>query len=197
MNYFAIFDQTTGQCLQTLSANDLESASTAVGLNQVVVEVESNFSSADAYLLGETIGHQPPKPSPIHVFNWATKTWEDPRTLADFKATKNLYINESRLKANYTTFQYSGKSIAADQLSRGDIDGVNGEVSLTGAMPANWQGAWKAIDNTYVIIPDVATWTKFYKAMVGQGSINFAHAQGLKAQLAAATTIEEVEAIVW
>jgi hypothetical protein len=198
MKSYAIYDTAAGQCIQTCTAPDIENARTVCSVGQDVAEVSVDFNQATTYFdeSGEAYPI-PESPGPAFVFNWTTKQWEDPRTLADFKAAKNLYINEARLKANYTSFQYSGKSIAADQLSRGDIDGVNGEVSLTNEMPANWQGAWKAIDNTYVGIPDVATWTLFYKAMVGQGSINFAHAQGLKAQLAAATTIEEVEAIVW
>ena len=35
------------------------------------------------------------------------------------------------------------------------------------------------------------------RAMVAQGAANFMHAQQLKTQLAAATTAEEVAAIVW
>jgi hypothetical protein len=139
----------------------------------------------------------PPKPAEFYVWGLEAEAWRDPRTLEDTKIAKNSYINSSRLAANATYFKFAGKSIAVDQLSRGDIDAVNGIVSLTNEMPADWQGAWKAIDNTYVSLPDKASWVMFYKAMVGQGSINFAHSQVLKARLAAATTIEQVEAIVW
>lgn len=130
---------------------------------------------------------------------WSNVTfeWIDPRSLLDFKAIKNSYINNSRLIANQGYFTFTGKQIAVDSLSRSDIDATNGVVTLTNEMPDGWLGAWKAADNSYVIILDVATWTLFYKAMVGQGSINFAHAQNLKAQLAKATTIAEVEAIKW
>lgn len=136
----------------------------------------------------------PPRPSQHHVFNYATKQWEDPRTLADHKAVKNDAINEGRSRANQTSFTYEGKQIAVDQLSRGDIDGAHGDW-LIGNVPADWPGGWKTMDNTYVAIPDQATWFLFYKAMTAQGTANFVHAQTLKAQLAAATTPEEVEAV--
>jgi hypothetical protein len=139
----------------------------------------------------------PEKTNTYHIWDLATKTWKDPRTLDEIKIAKNSYLNEARLAANQTSFLFSGKSIAVDQLSRGDIDAVNGVVTLTNEMPAGWQGAWKAIDNTYVSLPDKAAWIMFYKAMVGQGSANFAHSQALKARVAAATTIAQVEAIVW
>lgn len=120
-----------------------------------------------------------------------------PPSLADLKVARNAYINAERAKANASTFPHAGKVFACDQLSRGDIDGVNGEVALTGALPTAFPGAWKAVDNSYLPIPDVAAWTLFYQAMVAQGAANFMHAQQLKAALAAATSPEEVAAIVW
>ncbi|OQA29927.1 MAG: hypothetical protein BWY57_03144 [Betaproteobacteria bacterium ADurb.Bin341] len=118
-------------------------------------------------------------------------------TLDELKASKNAEINSARAAANTSTFDHGGKTFSCDQLSRGDIDGVNGEVALTGALPQGFSGAWKAVDNTFLPIADVAAWTAFYRAMVAQGAANFMHAQQLKTQLAAATTAEEVDAIAW
>lgn len=118
-------------------------------------------------------------------------------TLEELKAAKNKYINDERAKANLGTFPYKGKQFACDALSRSDIDGVNGYVTLTGELPPTFPNGWKAVDNTYVLITSVADWTSFYAAMVAQGAANFAKAQQLKADLAAANTPEEVAAIVW
>lgn len=114
------------------------------------------------------------------------------------KVRKDQEINTSRLKANQGTFVYAGHEIQCDKLSRGDIDGVCDEVALTGSLPAAFPGAWKTKVNTvWVPIPDVATWTLFVQAMVAQGSANFAHSQALKTLVAAATTVEEVDAVQW
>lgn len=113
------------------------------------------------------------------------------------KAAKNAEINAARAAANAGTFAHGGKTFACDALSRGDIDGVNGYVALFGALPPEFPGAWKAADNSYLPIADVPAWKAFYAAMVAQGAANFAHAQALKAQLAAATTPEAVAAIAW
>lgn len=118
-------------------------------------------------------------------------------TLDDLKARKNAEINAARAAANTSTFAHGGKTFSCDQLSRSDIDGVNGYVALYGALPPGFPGAWKAVDNTYLPIADVEAWKVFYTAMVAQGATNFAHAQELKTQLAAATTPEAVAAIVW
>lgn len=117
--------------------------------------------------------------------------------LPTLKAAKNEAINAARLAANHGTFPHAGKLIASDPLSRSDIDGINGYVSLFRTLPRDWPGGWKATDNTYVPIADVAAWKAFYTSMVAHGNANFAHAQTLKAQLAAATTAAEVEAIQW
>lgn len=119
----------------------------------------------------------------------------DGRTLEDLKAAKNAAINAARLRANQSHFTFAGKQIATDPLSRSDIDGAHGIIVATGALPPGWPGGWKAMDNTICQIPDVPTWLAFYGAMVAQCTANFAHAQALKAQLAAATTPAEVEAV--
>lgn len=142
----------------------------------------------------------PSRPSEHHTFNYAIKQWEDPRTLEDLKAAKNAAIDLARERADSTTFMFQGLSIAVDPLSKGDIMGAHGEW-LTGQAPEGWPGGWKSKDkgpngeSLYVPIPDQATWLAFYRAMVAQGTANFAHAQALKAQLAAATTAEEVAAV--
>jgi hypothetical protein len=117
--------------------------------------------------------------------------------LPALKSAKNAEINAARLRANFGSFTYSGKTFATDQLSRSDIDGINGYVALYGALPAGWPGAWKAIDNSFLPIPDVAAWKAFYSAMVAAGNANFAKAQTLKAALQAASTPEAVAAVVW
>jgi len=118
-----------------------------------------------------------------------------PKTTEQAKYEKNAAINAARMAANQSHFTFQGKQIAADQLSRSDIDAMHGAVLMLGGLPAGFPGAWKTKDNSYVPIPDVATWGAFYGAMVAQGSANFANSQALKAQIAAATTPEEVEAV--
>lgn len=114
------------------------------------------------------------------------------------RAIKTAEINAARSTANTGTFSHGGKAIAVDQLSRSDIDGVNGYVALYGgALPPGFPGAWKAVDNTYLPIADVDAWKAFYTSMIAAGGANFAHAQELKAQLAAATTPEQIAAIQW
>ncbi|HSV81498.1 MAG TPA: DUF4376 domain-containing protein [Ramlibacter sp.] len=117
--------------------------------------------------------------------------------LVQAKASKRQEINDARLRANRTSFAFAGKEIAVDDVSRSDIDGVSDQVLLTGQFPVGFPGAWKAMDNSYVAIPDVDTWRTFVTAMTTQGAVNFGRAQQRKAEIDAATTIAQVEAVAW
>lgn len=156
--------------------------------------VEGRYGD-DYYIENFTPIAKPPKPSEHHVFDYTTKQWVDPRTLEDLKSAKNAAINAARLRANHGTFTFAGKEIAVDPLSRSDIDGAHGIILALQTMPPGWPGGWKATDNSIVPIPNLQTWLAFYAAMVAQGTANFNRAQALKAQLAAATTKAEVEAV--
>jgi hypothetical protein len=142
-------------------------------------------------------GWTPPAPGMRPRLVDGAVVWQDPRSLAELKAAKNAEINAARLGANHSGFEYLGKRIATDPLSRGDLDAVAAIVARTGALPAGWPGAWKATDNSFVPIVTVAAWDAFYGAMYAAGLQNFATAQGLKAQLADAATPAEIDSITW
>jgi hypothetical protein len=117
--------------------------------------------------------------------------------LAALKASKNDEINAWRAVANLSTFPHAGKQIACDALSRSDIDGVANNIALFGGFPQGFPMAWKATDNTFIELADVDAFREMYGSMTAQGTANFNHAQDLKAQLAAASTPEEIAAIEW
>ena len=117
--------------------------------------------------------------------------------IAALKLAKNDELNAAWQAANTSTFTHAGKIFGCDALSRGNIDGANGIVSLLNALPPGWPGVWKAEDNTYLPITTVGEWSAFYGAMFAAGGANFAHAQQLKQQLEAAATAAEIEAVKW
>ena len=147
--------------------------------------------------LAATVFGWPTGAGALHCSEVGELYWVDQRSVTEAKASKRAQINAWRLEANRTTFPFDGKQIACDELSRGDIDFIQGYVSRNAALPAGFPGAWKAVDNTYILVPDVATWDSIFNAMGAQGTSNFMYAQSLKAQLEAAQTLEEIDAIVW
>lgn len=176
----------------------------------IYIEIDSNnkviqFLDSESIPEGTNIFIEVPEVLP---WNPPTKTsdlywvdnqavWIETASLAELKVRKNEEINAARLAVNRSTFTYQGKLIACDELSRSDIDAINGIVAVTQSLPPNWVGGWKAVDNTYVVISTVLQWINFYGAMVAQGSSNFAHAQQLKATLLAAQDAAAVAQIKW
>jgi hypothetical protein len=189
MDKFTAYASSTGEIL--FSGEASEPGLLANSSQDILV----GESYSGGWIDGDVFFAIPVQPSPNHTFNYTTKLWEDPRTLADVKTAKNSAINRARATANSSTFTFQSKQIAVDQLSRSDIDATHGAILMLQALPPGWPGAWKAVDNTFIAIPDVATWGQFYGAMVATGTANFNHSQVLKAQLAAASTVGEVEAV--
>ena len=143
----------------------------------IVIPTSTNSASRLYYIDGEFI-------------------YTDDRSINDAKIHKNNYINESKILANQS-FTYSGKQIQADESSWKEIVGTHGWITATQSMPPGFPMQWKALDNTYVPITTVAEWLQFYGAALQRGVINFQRAQELKQQLAAATTLEEIDNISW
>jgi hypothetical protein len=122
------------------------------------------------------------------------------------KARKNSEITAARLKADADHFIYSytdsdGNAISKD-IRTGNKDMIdllttNSYITLFGDFDEDWPGGWKAIDNTYVQIATLDQWKDFFKCMYKTGIANFKKSQLLKAQIEAATTVEEVAAINW
>lgn len=191
---YTIYAPSTGQIQRVVSCDPSQ---IDAQLGGSLVAIEGDFADDLFYIADGVPVSMPTSPSSVHTFNWQTKQWEDLRTLQDLKLARRTYVNTERLKANQTSFTHLGKAIEADQLSRGDIDAINGEVNNTGDFPADWPGAWKCLDNTWIPIVTVAEWRALYTSMVNQGTVNFAKAQALKAQIEAATTAQEVAAIAW
>lgn len=115
----------------------------------------------------------------------------------ELKAAKNAEINHWRDVANATTFPHKGKHVAIDSLSTKDIVITTGYIALFGTFPPDWPGGWKYTDNTYEPMPTVEEFKAMFHSLASKGSGNFSHAQALKAQVAAATTEDELRAIAW
>lgn len=113
------------------------------------------------------------------------------------RQTKNQDIDRWRAEANASTFPHAGKQIACDALSRSDLDGVAHHIALFGDFPDGFPGAWKASDKTMLPLADVNAFRAMYASMTAQGAWNFNHSQELKAQLAVASSLEEIAAIRW
>jgi len=113
------------------------------------------------------------------------------------RARKVADINQARVSADGGYFEFGGKQIDTDLDSMRQINAVTNHVALMGDFPPGFPGAWKAVDNSYLPIPDVATWKEFISTMASKGVANFLRQQSLKADIAAASTMSAIDSIAW
>lgn len=179
----------------------------------------SSFASEAAYLAGggmlwntplEILLEAIPGDIVNGIENWLTTDTSSPLyggvieadkrdSLDACKQRQRARINAWWLAANNSYFEFKGERISYEEDDRVDIQGIYNTIMLTGAMPVDpdWPGAWKTMNDTWVPIPDMATWIEFNVAISNRGTAHFKHAQMLKRELDAAETLEQVAAVIW
>lgn len=135
----------------------------------------------------------PPQPSAFHVFNWATKQWEDPRTLQDLKDERWKVIKAARVSTEVGTFVWQGHTVDADKER---INGAATGVLIAKGLGQNYSDVWTLADNTTIPVTgdDILS---MGVSLIQHVSACHAHARALRQQLEDATTPEAVAAVVW
>jgi hypothetical protein len=133
-----------------------------------------------------------PQPTPHHIFNYTTKQWDDPRTLADLKAAQWELIKQARSNAEYAGFTWDGSVFDSDAISQNRITGAVTLAQLSPGFTIDWT------------LADNSTRTLNQADMIATGvalgvhvQTQFAKAQGLRLQIDAASTPGQVAAVVW
>jgi len=149
-----------------------------------------NFSTG--YFKNDVHHELPPQPTPNHIFNWQTKQWEDPRTLADFKEAQWSTIKQARSAAEYAGFTWDGSTFDSDAISQNRITGAVTLAQMSPTFVINW------------ILADNTTRTLNQADMIAVGvalgqhvQTQFTKAQALRLQIETASTPEQVAAVVW
>ena len=144
------------------------------------------------YHANSALHPMPMRPAPHCIFDFATKQWQDPRTLADLKAQQWALIKQARTQAEYAGFTWDGTTFDSDAISQQRISGA---VTLAQMSP-DFVIDWTLADNS------VRTLIRAEMVAVGIAlgmhvQAQFARAQGLRLQIEAASTPEQVAAVVW
>jgi len=160
------------------------------------VEVDGHHMAKNVYVFNGALVDMPPQPSHHHVFNYTTKQWEDPRTLQDFKDQQWSAIKQARSSAIDAPLVTPYGTFDSDAAGRTSItDAVLLANNLTAmSMPVAIE--FTLSDNTSVTLN--AEQMVHVGMLLGQ-KVQTAHprSQTMRAQIETATTVAEVEAVVW
>lgn len=194
---YALYEALTGRIVQVMFGPQEDCSSVAVSRNLLCLSVGPEVNDATHRVVDGVAELFPTKPGPWYAWNWETLEWVNGYSVDLARTKKNAQINLWRQEAN-EKFLHESKWFSADPLSWKDVTGIQGYVAEYADLPVWFPGFWKAVDNTYLDIEDVAAWQAFYAAALLRGATNFAHSEELKAYVGdSSRTTAEIDAVVW
>jgi hypothetical protein len=144
------------------------------------------------YHANSALHPMPMRPAPHCIFDFATKQWQDPRTLADLKAQQWALIKQARTQAEYSGFTWDGSTFDSDAISQNRITGA---VALA-QMSSTFSIGWVLADNTVRTL-NQSDMLAVGAALGAHVAAVFAKGVLLREQIESATTVQQIEAVVW
>lgn len=132
-------------------------------------------------------------PHPWMVWSDADIAWIDPRNLTELKAAKWKDMKAARSTAEYGGFIWDGSPFDSDAASQQRIIGASQLATLN---PSAFEIDWTLADNTVRTL-GAAEMNAVGIALGVHVNAQYVHARNLRQQIEAATTPQDVEAIVW
>jgi len=157
-------------------------------------QVLGGIAPDDTYRQGGEWIPIPPRPSAKHVFDWPKKQWVDPRTLDQLREERWVGVKNARI-----AFIAAGADVPGIGRFDADSDAITNLTATRAVlddMPDDWTIAWTLHDNTVAVLSK-ADVRAAAAAVFELASQAHAIAQALRAQLNAATTAEQIEAVRW
>lgn len=184
----------SGQVIQTGRAMELPEVP---GLETIAEEAPS----LDHYRDGGQWVKRPDQPSLVHVFDWAAKTWVDPRTLDQLKAEKRVSIDAERARRSVAPIVYSERNVDADARAQKNISDKLAEIKaredMGVVMPAELL-LWRDADNltvTFDTMAQMKVWLQGLVVAIAQrGTEAYVWAWQMKALVDAAASAQDLPA---
>lgn len=194
MRTYAIFNPATGQILRMVDCPETM-IEAQLGVGEAAMPAGPDISDATHYVMG---GFQPmpAQPGPHHEWDWATKQWHEPTDLEPARAAKWSQIKAARDAHENGGFDTDWGRFDSDPASQTKLIGAAQLASIALAQGAPFGIEWTLQDNTSVPL-DANQMISVGVALAAH--IDAAHQRGrqLRAQIEAATTLQDLESIQW
>jgi hypothetical protein len=190
---FAVYALDTGRVLRGGTMADEASARAQVneGEGLHLGRVPPNH-----YVGGAGLVDMGKPPTIRHVFDWSAHDWKDPRTLDEVRADRWSEIKQQRDALETGGFAYLGQWLQSDERSvlRINTRASAAREALLAGQPLTT--FWKAADNTLMEL-DAHQMAAMSTALSSYASELHTTAGLLLAQISAAATPAEVQAVAW
>ena len=190
MNNYTLVNTNSGEVLFTCATDG--SAITA-GDDEVVINMAA---PPNTYWDGASFVSIPPKPGAIYVWDWVAKQWLDPRTIANLKSEQWTAIKSQRSALEFGGFTWDGSAFDSDPQAQARIQGGVQLATIAASQSQPFSIDWTLADNTVRTLSG-ADMIAVGMTLAGHVQTVHAIARTLRLQIEAATTLAEVEAVVW
>ena len=187
----AIYDLTTGRILRTIEC-PADFIARQAGPGESFLEVTTGVDDTSHYIADGALVPIPARPGNHHTFDYTAKQWIDPRTLSDLQVAKWEQIKRARANAEFGGFTWDGSPFDSDAISQSRIQGAVQLAAMAPGFTIDWTLANNSVRN--LSAADLAAVGVALGLHVGT---QHAKARVLRAQIEAATTADEVDAVVW
>lgn len=194
MSRYAIYTPATGQILRMVDCPEAM-IEAQLGVGEAATPAGPDISDATHYVM-EGFQPMPAQPSPHHEWDWTTKQWHEPADLEPARAAKWSQIKAARDAHENGGFDTAWGRFDSDPTSQTKLIGAAQLASIALAQGAPFGIEWTLQDNTSVPL-DALQMISVGVALAAH--IDAAHQRGrqLRAQIEAAATLQDLEAIQW
>lgn len=162
------------------------------GMLAMMLEEPANLPG---YMLDGCFHPLPARPTQHHQFDYATKQWLDPRTLDDFKAEKLAQAKAARDAQEFGLFTYNGMVFDGDLDAQRRLSVLVSASKTSAASGYSFAKDFTLADNTVVQLT-AEDFIGIEMAKLWQVDVAFQEYRVKRAAIEAATTLEELGAIV-
>ena len=187
----AIYDLTTGRILRTIEC-PADFIARQAGPGESFLEVTTGVDDTSHYIADGALVPIPARPGNHHTFDYTAKQWIDPRTLSDLQVAKWEQIKRARANAEFGGFTWDGSPFDSDAISQSRIQGAVQLAAMAPGFTIDWTLANNSVRN--LSAADLAAVGVALGLHVGT---QHDKARVLRAQIEAATTADEVDAVTW
>jgi len=154
--------------------------------------MEDSEANIGDYILDNTLISRHSSPNPLFKYNITTKSWVDPRTLEDMKASKWKEIKDARSSSELGGFKFEGKvfnSTLSDQIK------INGLLNTITINPTHTE-KWYAQDNSHVLLTKENI-SSFSSKLTQHISYVYKVAGDLRIMINNCTSKKELDQLIW
>jgi hypothetical protein len=187
---FAVYDLSNGQILRSVTCPDSQKQYQYDPATNGIIEGE--LGDLSHYVQNGVAVKIPDSPGKTFHFNYLSKQWEDPRTLADFKTQQWGAIKNKRTEAEYSGFSWDTSVFDSDAVSQNRIQGA---VQLA-SMSTDFSIVWTLQDNTTRLL-SAGDMKSVGLALGMHVAYQFQKAQYLRALIDEAASKEDVLSVIW